>query len=120
MRSKNRRSCQPEMSEQCHKRLQPFAAIGLDIKPLVIEKPRAIAQPAPSPRHVTLDDLRRGVALSSECLPHIAARVIENVAAAPVDELEHAKRREADAEAVLDRLVDVLRARNTFLDHARG
>ena len=107
------------MPEQLDERLQPLAPIRLHIEPFVIQEPRAVAQAAPPFRHVALDDLRRGVALAAERVLHVTARVIENVAAAPVDELEHAERREADAEAVLDRLVDILGAGDAFLDHAR-
>src|SRR4051812_15961441 len=99
MRSQHRRPVQPEVLEQIGEGLQPLAAVRLHIEPFVIQKPRAIAQTAAA-LHVALDDLRRGVALAAERAGQIAARVIENVAAAEVDEFEHAERREADAEAV--------------------
>ena len=46
--------------------------------------------------------------------------MIENVAAAPVDELQQAKHGEAKAETVFRRLVDVLGRGDAFLDHAGG
>src|SRR5882672_526200 len=104
------------MSEQVDKRLQPLAAIGFDIKPVVIEKPCAIAQTPASLGHVALDDVRRRVALMAERAGKVAAGVIKNVAAAPVDEFEQAEHREAKAESILYGLVDVLRAGDTFLD----
>ena len=115
----NPRVARPAASPR-DKRLQPFASIRLDIEPLVIEETRPSRSPRRPSRHVALDDLRRGVALAAERAGEIAARVIEDVAAAPVDEFQHAENGETEAEAVLDRLVDVLGACDAFLDHARG
>src|SRR5437762_3771488 len=105
--SEHRRSVQTEMSEQFDERLQPFAPIRLDIDSIIVEKARTIAQSAASFRHVALNDFRRGIALIAQRTGEIAARIIKNVAAAPVDEFQHAEHREAKAEAVTDRLVDV-------------
>jgi hypothetical protein len=41
------------------------------------------------------------------------------IAAAPVDELQQAQHRIAEAEAVADRLVDIFGAGDAFLHHAR-
>ena len=69
--------------------------------------------------HIARDDIRRAVAIAAERAFEIAAGIVENVAAAPVDELEEAQHRVAKAEAVADRLVDVLGAGDAFLDHPR-
>src|SRR5437588_12294582 len=110
MTSKNGRPVQPKMPQQCDQRLQPLAPVCFDVEPFIVQKARAIAQAAAAFRHVALDDLGRGIALAAERAGEIAAGVIKNVAAAPVNELQQAEHRKAEAEAELDRLVDVLGA----------
>jgi hypothetical protein len=113
------RAGQTEKAEHGHERLEAFRAVSLKIKPVVIEKALARAQPDPALAHIALDDLGRGVALVTERLREVAARIIENVAAAPIDEFEHAENGKAEAETELERLVDVIGARHALLDHAR-
>ena len=66
-------------------------AIGVEVEAFVVEEALAGLQPDMALAHVALDDVRRGVARIVERLGEIAAGVIENVAAAPVDELEQAE-----------------------------
>src|SRR5690349_3017987 len=116
----HRRPVEPKVPEQIDERLQPLAAIGFDIKPLVIEKARAVAQTSAPLGHVALDDVRRSIPLIPERAGEVAAGVVENIAAAPVDEFEQAEHREAKAESIFYRLVDILRAGDALFDHARG
>src|SRR3954462_680761 len=78
--SEHRRPVQTEMPEQRGERLQPLAAIRVDIQSFVIEESRAVAQTAAAFAHVAFHDLRRGVALAAERVLHVTARIIKNVA----------------------------------------
>src|SRR5258708_12462313 len=82
--------------------------MGVEVEVRVVEKALPGSEADAALPHVALDDLGGGVALAAERLREIAAGIVENVAAAPVDELEHPEHGEAEAEAVLDRLVDFL------------
>src|SRR5690348_3266528 len=67
--------------------------------------------------HVRADDRRRRVTRRVDRRRHLAARMVEDVDAADVDELDDAERREAQAETEARRLVDLFGARGTLLDH---
>ena len=69
--------------------------------------------------HIAGDHLGRAIAVAAERTFEIAARVIENVAAAPIDEFQQAQYRVAESEAVSDRLVDILSAGDAFFHHPR-
>src|SRR3954467_10193818 len=107
----DRGAIEPEMAEQVDERLQPLGPIGLDIEPLVIEKSGPGAQAGAPFSHVARYDVGCSVTRIAKRAGQIAARMIENVAAAPVDEFQHSKHGEADTKAVFDRLVDILGAR---------
>src|SRR5262245_27352703 len=107
------------MLQQLDEGLQPLSPVGIEVEPLVAHEPLARAEPEPILAHVTLDNRRRRVTLAADGLAQRAASVIADVAATPVDELEHAQDSEADAEAVLHRLVDVFGAGHSLLDQAR-
>src|SRR6478672_6489314 len=76
----------------------------VEVEILVVEKAVPGSEADAAFPHVALDDLGGGVALAAERLREIAAGIVENIAAAPIDELQHPKHGEAEAEAVLDRL----------------
>src|SRR5262245_16600785 len=92
----------------------------IKIQARIVEKAATAREAEPALMHVALDDGRGGVALAAQRLGQVAASIVKNVATAPVDELQHAEHGEAEAEAVLDRFVDLLRRRHALLDHARG
>src|SRR5262249_23655832 len=77
--------------QQSHEGGEPLAPVGVDIDGGVVEEAGALPEPVAARRHVVLDDLGRGEAVAARGLPEVAAGVIENVAAAPVDELQHAQ-----------------------------
>ena len=91
----------PEHVDQCR---EPPFAIGVDIEAGIIEEARASTQADAAVAHVAGDHLGRAITVAAERALEIAAGVIENIAATPVDELEQAKNCKTDAEAVLDRL----------------
>src|SRR5436190_1080331 len=99
----HRRPRKTERAEQADERRQALAPIGLDVEVGVVEKALAAAQADAVLAHVALDDRGRRIALAGKRLGQVAAGVIENVAAAPVDELQHAEHGEAEAETVFDR-----------------
>ena len=107
------------MPEHVDQRRQALFAIGVDIEAGIIEEARAGAQADAAVAHVARNHLGRAIAVAAERALEIAARVIENVAAAPVDEFQQAQHRVAEAEAVADRLVDILGAGDAFLHHSR-
>lgn len=111
---------QSEVTKQVDHRLQPLCAIGVDVHAGIIEKACARAQPDPAFVHIAGNDVRRPIALAAERAFEIPARVVQDVAATPVDEFEQAEHGVAEAEAVADRLVDLLRTGDAFLDHACG
>ena len=108
------------MPEQIDQRREPLLAIGIDVEAGIIEEAGAGAQADAALVHVARDHLRRAIAVAAQRAFEIAAGVIEDVAAAPVDEFQQAEHRIAEAEAVSDRLVDVLGAGDAFLHHPRG
>ena len=108
---------QPEMPEQVDHRREALLAVGIDIEAGIIEEAGTGPHADAAVAHVARDHLRRAVAVAAKRAFEIAAGVIENVAAAPVDELQQAQHRVAETKAVADRLVDVLRAGDAFLHH---
>ena len=107
------------MPEQLHHLREALLAVGIDIEAGIIEKAGAGAHADAAVAHVVGDHLGRAVAVAVQRALEIAAGVIEDVAAAPVDELQQAQHGVAEAEAVADRLVDILRAGDAFLHHPR-
>ena len=101
-------------------RLSRSRAVGLEVEVVVVEEALAASSGRYGPRPCCVRRSRVPCSAVAERLGQVAAGVIENVAAAPVDELEHAEGGKAKAEAVLDGLVDVLGGGDAFLDHARG
>ncbi len=110
---------QSDMPEHIDQRRQPPLAIGVDIEAGIVEEAGAGAQADAAVAHVALDHLRRAVAIAAERALEIAAGVIEDIAAAPVDEFQKAQHRVAEAEAIADRGVDILGAGDAFLHHPR-
>src|SRR5260370_41058657 len=98
--------CEAEKAEHGDQGLDPVRAIGLEVELLVIEKALAGGEPDMALAHVAFDDFGRRIAGIAERLREISTGVVEDVAAAPIDEFEHAEHGEAEAEAVFDRLVD--------------
>ncbi|MET4518741.1 hypothetical protein ABIB81_008095 [Bradyrhizobium sp. I1.7.5] len=70
--------------------------------------------------HIAGNDVRRAIAIAAERAFEIPAGVVQDVAAAPVDELEQSEHGIAEAKAVTDRFVDLLGAGDALLDHACG
>ena len=110
---------QAEMPEQFDHRREALLAMGIDIEAGIIEEAGAGAHADAALLHVARDHLGRTVAVAAKGALEIAAGVIENIAAAPIDELQKAQHRVAEAEAVPDRLVDILGAGDAFLHHPR-
>ena len=75
-------------------------------------------QADPARRHILLDDRRGRITPIVQRAGEIFARVIENIAAAPIDEFEQAQHREAEAEAIFHRLLDILGARHPLFHQA--
>jgi hypothetical protein len=67
---------------------EAFLAIGVDIHAGIVEKAGAGTQANAAVAHVVLDHVRRAIAIAAERALEIAAGVIEDVAAAPVDKLQ--------------------------------
>src|SRR5438876_150812 len=85
---------------------------------------RVVEEPAPglgaelSPRDLLLDQARRLEAVITERVGEEAARTVEDVHAAPVDELEDPDLRVTEAHPRPERPVHVLRRRDALLDEA--
>ncbi|MNT01623.1 hypothetical protein D3C72_1360970 [compost metagenome] len=94
------------------------APVGGGVAARVVVEAAAALQAQPPFLDHAPDDGRRGVAARIERGRHLAARVVQDVAAAEVDELDHAERREAQAQAVARGLVDFFRCGSAFFDHA--
>ena len=82
------------------------------------QKARTAAQADPTVTHVVGDHIRRAIAVAAECALEISAGVVEDIAAAPIDEFEQSEYRVAEAKPVADRLVDLFRAGDAFFHHA--
>jgi len=108
------------MPKQLHQRREALFAPGVDILAGIVEETGAGAHADAAFLHIARDHLGRAIAVAVQRAFKIAAGVIENVAAAPVDEFQEPHRRIAKAETVFDGFVDVLRAGDAFLDHPRG
>ena len=113
-----RAACQLEMPEQGDHRREALLAIGVDIEAGIVEE----AGPGPHAdtafTHVVGDHLRRAIAVAAKRAFEIAAGVIKDIAATPVDELQQAQHRIPEAKAVTYRLVDVFGAGDAFLHHS--
>ena len=115
----HRRPRQAKMPEHVDQRREALLAIGIDVEAGIIEEAGAGAQADAALAHVARDHVGRAIAVAAERAFEIAAGVIEDVAAAPVDEFQQAQHRVAKAKAVADRLVDILGAGDAFLHHPR-
>ena len=76
------------MPEQLDHRGKALLAIGIDVEAGIIEEAGAGAHADAAVAHVARDHLGRAVAVAAERALEIAAGVIENIAAAPVDEFQ--------------------------------
>ena len=119
VRLEHRRPGQAKMPEQVDQRREALLAIGIDIEAGIIEEAGAGAHADAALVHVARNHLRRAIAVAAERAFEIAAGVIENVAAAPIDEFQQTHHRVAETEAVADRLVDILGAGDAFFHHPR-
>ena len=99
---------------------QALLAIGGLVDAFVVHESLPGLHADASLAHIRRDDVRRGVTAVAERLDQIAAGVMQDIAAAPVDELEQAEHREAESEAIDDGLVDILRRGDALLHHAGG
>ena len=97
------------MPQQIHQRREALLAKGVDIHAGIIEETRAGAHADAALFHVARNHLGRAIAVAVQRAFEIAAGVIENIAAAPVDEFQQPHRRIAKAKTIFDRLVDILR-----------
>src|SRR2546425_12454147 len=94
---------------------------GLDrLAPIarVVEEPASGLGPELVPRDLSPDQPRGPEAVLAEGLRQELARAVQDVAPAPIDELEDADRRVPEAHAGLERPVHVLGGRDAFLDQA--
>src|ERR1700730_15115618 len=110
---------QPKMPEHLDQRCEALLAIGIDIEAGIIEEAGAGTQPDPALLHIARDHLGRAIAVAAERGLEIAAGIIENIAAAPVDELQQSQHRVAKTKTIADRLVDIFRTGEAFLHHPR-
>src|ERR1700676_2167820 len=98
------------MPEHVDQRGEALLAIGIDIEAGIIEEAGAGSQADPALAHIARDHLGCAVAVAAERALEIAAGIIENIAAAPVDELQQPEYCVAKPKTVTYRLVDILRA----------
>src|SRR5712692_5908758 len=96
----HRRSCQTEMPEQIDHCREALLTVGVDIEAGVIEEAGAGPHADAAVVHIAGDYLGCAIAVAAERALEIAARVIENVAAAPIDEFQQAQHRVTESEAV--------------------
>ena len=115
----HRRPREPKVPEHVDQRRQALLAIGIDIEAGIIEEAGAGAQADAALAHVARDHVRRAITVAAERAFEIAAGVIEDIAAAPVDEFQQTQHGIAKAEAVADRLVDIFGAGDAFFHHPR-
>src|ERR1700736_6684400 len=104
------------MPEQFDHLRKALFAISIDIEAGIIEEAGAGAHADAAVAHVARNHIGPAIAGAAERTYEIAVGIIEDVGAAPVDELQKAQHRVAETEAVADRLVDVLGAGDAFLD----
>src|SRR5262245_35571571 len=100
------------------KRRETLLTIGREIDAFVVHEALSGLHADATLAHVFLDDRWRGVAAVAERLDEVAAGVVQDVAAAPVDELEKTEDRETESESVEDRLVDVFGRCDPLFHHA--
>src|SRR5258705_11838072 len=81
----------------------------------VVEEPAAGLRSELVPRHLLLDQPRGPEAIVAEGRRQEPAGAVQDVHAAPVDELEDSDRRIAPSQAGLERAVDVLGYRHALL-----
>src|SRR5206468_2741162 len=97
------------------RRLERFAPLAR-----VVEEAAAGLRAELVARDLLLDQPGRAEAVVAERPGQEAARPMQDVDAAPVDELEDADRRVAEAHAGAKGPIDVFRRRDAFLDQANG
>src|SRR6185437_11583038 len=114
-----RRPREADVPEHVDQLGQSLFAIFVHVEARIIQKAGAAAQADPAVAHVVRNHLRRAIAIAAECAFEIPAGVVEDIAAAPVDELQQSKHRIAETEPITDRLVDLFRTGDAFLHHAR-
>src|SRR5882757_5402242 len=89
---------QPKMPKQLHQRGEALLAPGVDILAGIVEETGAGAHADTAFLHVARNHLRRAIAVAMQRAFEIAAGIIENIAAAPVDEFQKPHRRIPEAE----------------------
>src|SRR5258705_4398491 len=99
----HRRTREPEMPKQLHQRRKARFAPGVDILAGIIEETGAGAHADAALFHIARNHLRRAIAVAVQRAFKMAAGIIENIAAAPVDKLEQTHRRIAESKTVFDR-----------------
>src|SRR5262249_11115490 len=113
--SRSRLSLLAEATQQPPQLLRLEALAGLSG---IVEEPAARLGPELLALHLLLDQTRRLVACLAGDPRHELARAIEDVHAAPVDELEDADAGIPEPESSADGAVDLLRRRHALLDEA--
>src|SRR5439155_13124880 len=84
----------------------------------VLEEPAACLGPELVPGDLFLDQPRGTEAVVAEGLGQESARAVQDVHPAPIDELEDADRRVAEAHARAERAIHVFGRRDALLDQA--
>src|SRR5262249_61942341 len=107
----------PELPQQIahFRRLERLAPLAR-----VVEKTAPGLRAQLVTRDLLLDQPRRAKAVVAERLGQKPAGPMQDVDATPVDELEDAHRRVAEAHAGAKGSIDVFRRRHAFLDQAHG
>src|SRR5687768_15658535 len=102
------------MPQHSKRARQHVLSIRLQVAPAIVVEPLAGLEADPPFVHVALDDLGSRIALATDGVGEVPARVIENIVAAIVDELDDADRGKSQSKAKTSGLVDLLRGGNAF------
>ena len=105
------------MIQQVDELLKGLPLVRVDIHRAKIVEALARLHADVTGLHFFVDDGRRRIALAVQCAGQIAARVIEDISPAPVDEFDQAHHGIAHTEADTDSFVDVFGRSYTFLHH---
>src|SRR5262245_22397765 len=94
--STDRRPRETHGTQRRRKSREALFAIGGLVNAFVVHESLPGLHADASFAHIRRDDLGRGVTAVAECLDQIAAGVMQDIAAAPVDEFEKAEYCEAE------------------------